>query len=246
MRIEMLKKILFPFVILYKLIKTIFLTGGVFVIFSIITVTIFKFIPPATTSFIENEANVGILSVIETNRPEYDWISINEVTPYMGLAVIASEDQRFATHWGFDFEQINKAIKEKERGRRVRGASTISQQVSKNLFLWKDKTLIRKGVEAYYTILIELIWSKKRILETYINIAELGKGVYGVKAASNIFFNKEPGKLSMGECAILAAVIPRPQKFKANRPSPYILKRKGQILTQMGFLGGKEYLKQFM
>ncbi len=242
----MLKRIFYPFILLFTLLKVIFLTCIVFLLFSIITILIFRFIPPATTAFIEDESNIEILSLVENNRPEYDWVSINDVSPYMGLAVIASEDQRFATHWGFDFEQIQKAIKEKERGRRVRGASTISQQVSKNLFLWKDKTLIRKGIEAYYTMLIETLWGKKRILETYINIAELGRGVYGVKAASNIFFKKEPNKLTMGQCAILAAVIPRPQKFKANRPSLYILRRQGQILTQMGYLGGKDYLKQFM
>lgn len=242
----MLKKIFFPFVLLYRLIKLIFFTGLVFFIFSIITIVIFRFIPPATTAFIDAVANVDILSTFSTESPDYDWVSIDKVSPYMGLAVIASEDQRFATHWGFDFEQIEKAIKEKKRGRRIRGASTISQQLAKNLFLWKDKTLIRKGVEAYYTLLIETLWSKKRILETYINIAELGSGVYGVKSAANVFFKKEPIKLTMGQCAILAAVIPRPQKFRVNRPSAYILRRQAQIITQMGYLGGKEYLKQFM
>ncbi|HPN39847.1 MAG TPA: monofunctional biosynthetic peptidoglycan transglycosylase [Melioribacteraceae bacterium] len=242
----MLKKFFYPLFLLFTFIKVLFFTGIVFFAFSVVTILILRFIPPATTAFIEEEANMEILSIFKDNRPDFDWVSIDDVTPYMGLAVIASEDQRFATHWGFDFEQIEKAIKEKERGRRVRGASTITQQVSKNLFLWKDKTLLRKGIEAYYTILIEVLWSKKRILEAYINIAELGKGVYGVKAASNKFFKKEPEKLSMGQCAILAAVIPRPQKFKANRPSAYILRRQGQIIIQMGYLGGKDYLKQFM
>ncbi len=231
---------------LLKTIKFLFNTIIFYIGFSVITVIIFRFIPPATSSFMEEYAGENYITRFFENSPKYEWVSIDKVNPNMGLAVISSEDQNFATHWGFDFEQIQKAIKEKERGRRVRGASTITQQVSKNLFLTKDKTLIRKGVEAYYTILIELLWSKKRILETYINIAELGEGIYGVKAASKQFFKKEPEKLTMGECALLAAVIPNPKRFKANRPSRYVLKRQSQILTQMGYLGGTEYLKKFM
>lgn len=232
--------------IIIKTLKIILQTLLVYFIFTIITILIFRIIPPATSSFMEEYSGENYITRFFDNSPKYEWISIDNVNPNMGLAVIASEDQNFAIHWGFDFEQIQKAIKEKERGRRVRGASTISQQVAKNLFLTKDKTLIRKGVEAYYTILIELLWSKKRILETYINIAELGDGIYGVKSASKQFFNKEPKNLTPANCALLAAVIPNPKRFKANRPSGYILKRQSQILTQMGYLGGISYLQQFM
>ncbi len=241
-----MKTILLPFKYLYYFIKTIFLTGCVYFLYSVITVLYLGFFPPLTTAFMDNEANEEIESFVLPSQIDYDWVSMDKISGNMALAVIASEDQRFADHWGFDLEQIHKAIKEKERGRRVRGASTISQQVAKNLFLWKDKNLFRKGVEAYYTVLIELLWSKETILETYLNIAELGQNVYGVQAASTKFFKKDAIKLNSGQAAILAAVIPNPKRFKADRPSRYILRRQGQIQTQMNFIGGKAYLDKFM
>jgi len=194
----------------------------------------------------QQRENEEIYSFLLPYKLQYEWVSIDEINPNMALAVCASEDQRFPDHWGLDLQAIEKAIKESKRGRRVRGASTISQQTAKNLFLNNDKNYIRKGAEAYFTVLMEGLWSKKRIMEVYLNIAELGEDVYGVKVASNKFFKKDPIKLSAGQSAILAAVIPRPKKFRANRPSGYILRRQSQILTQMGFLGGKAYLEKFM
>ncbi|MFH0734737.1 MAG: monofunctional biosynthetic peptidoglycan transglycosylase [bacterium] len=223
-----------------------FFTGCVFFLFSVIVILYLKFFPPPTTAFIDNQKNENIESFVLPSEIEYEWVSMDKISGNMALAVIASEDQRFAEHWGFDLEQIQKAIKEKERGRRVRGASTISQQVAKNLFLWNDKNYIRKGLEAYYTILIELLWSKERIIETYLNIAELGENVYGVQAASTKFFKKDAIKLNSAQAAILAAVIPNPKRFKANRPSKYILRRQSQIQTQMNYIGGKAYLEKFM
>ena len=152
--------------------------------------------------------------------------------------MIAAEDQNFPTHRGFDVESIQKAIDAAERGRRLRGASTISQQVAKNLFLWSGRSFVRKGLEAYFTVLIELTWPKRRILEVYLNVAELGDGVFGVEAASQRFFKKPAAKLGPSEAALLAAVLPNPIRFRANRPSAYVEERRAWILQQMDQLGG--------
>jgi monofunctional biosynthetic peptidoglycan transglycosylase len=160
----------------------------------------------------------------------------------MALAAVAAEDQKFPDHYGFDFAAIADAIEEGEKGRRLRGASTISQQVAKNLFLWESRSYLRKGLEAYYTVLLETFWSKRRILEIYLNIAQFGDGLYGVKAAAQVFFNKPPSALTMGECALLAGVLPNPVKFKVTAPSPYVLQRARSIEIQMRNLG-PSYLK---
>jgi monofunctional glycosyltransferase len=163
--------------------------------------------------------------------------------PAAGLAVIASEDQRFPEHGGFDFKQIEKAMDEAERGGRARGASTISQQVAKNLFLWNGRSYLRKGLEAWYTVLIEALWSKRRILEVYVNIAEFGRGVYGAEAAAQAFFRKPAARLGRGEAARLAAVLPSPKRMRADNPSAYVLRRQAEIERQMQALGGPAYLK---
>ncbi len=156
--------------------------------------------------------------------------------------MVASEDQRFPDHGGFDFKQIEKALDDAERGGRARGASTISQQVAKNLFLWNGRSYLRKGLEAWYTVLIETLWSKRRILEVYVNIAEFGRGVYGAEAASQAFFHKPAAKLSRGEAARLAAVLPSPKRMRAESPSAYVLRRQGEIERQMAALGGTAYI----
>jgi len=173
----------------------------------------------------------------------YEWFSYDDISKQMALAVIAAEDQNFPFHFGFDFEQIEKAIEQHERGRRLRGASTITQQVAKNLFLWEGRSFIRKGFEAYFTVLIELLWSKERILEVYLNIIETGDMIFGVGAASQIYFKKEPFKLTRTQAALLAATIPNPKRFSAINPSGYILRRQSWILGQMSSLGGVGYLK---
>ena len=175
----------------------------------------------------------------------YQWVGWNRVAPWAPLAAVAAEDQRFAGHRGFDLASIQDALDDYERGRRLRGASTISQQVAKNLFLWSGRSYVRKGLEAYFTTLIEALWPKRRILEVYVNIAEMGDGVFGVEAASQRFFRKSASKLRSDEAALLAAVLPNPRRFRADRPSAFIAGRQASILRQMEQLGGTAYLKQF-
>lgn len=163
------------------------------------------------------------------------WIPLEEMSPKMPMAVIASEDNRFPDHHGFDLIEINKAIKERERGRH-RGASTISQQTAKNVFLWPSSSWIRKGFEAYFTVLIELFWSKERIMEVYLNSIEMGDGIYGVEAVAHEHFGKEASELTAGECALIAATLPNPLKYNSAHPSRYMLKRKSQILRLMRVL----------
>jgi len=173
----------------------------------------------------------------------YEWFSYDDISKEMALAVVAAEDQNFPNHFGFDFEQIEKALDQHNRGHRLRGASTITQQVAKNLFLWEGRSFIRKGLEAYFTLLIELLWSKERILEVYLNIVELGDMIFGIGAASQIYFKKLPIKLTRSQAALLTATIPNPKLFSVRRPSGYIFRRQNWILSQMRLLGGVTYLK---
>jgi monofunctional biosynthetic peptidoglycan transglycosylase len=156
--------------------------------------------------------------------------------------VVASEDQLFPVHRGFDFRQIRKAMDEAERGRRARGASTITQQVAKNLFLWNGHSWVRKGLEAWFTVLIETLWPKRRILEVYLNVAEFGRGIYGAEAAAQAFYRKPAARLTRDEAARLAAVLPNPRLLRADRPSNYVQRRQQEIAAQMASLGGTGYL----
>lgn len=174
-----------------------------------------------------------------------DWVSMDEISPWMPLAVIAAEDQKFPEHWGFDMDSIEKAISHNERNeKRVRGASTISQQTAKNLFLWDGRSWIRKGLEAGLTVGMETVWSKRRILTVYLNIAEFGEGTFGVEAAAQRYFHKPASRLTASEAAMLAAVLPNPIRFKANAPSGYVRQRQQWILRQMRQLGGEPFLAQ--
>lgn len=173
-----------------------------------------------------------------------DWVSMDEISPWMGLAVIAAEDQKFPEHWGFDMGAIEKALAHNERNEnRIRGASTLSQQTAKNLFLWDGRSWVRKGLEAGLTLGIETVWSKKRILTVYLNIAEFGDGVFGVEAASQRYFHKPASKLTQSEAALLAAVLPNPIRFKASVPSGYVRTRQAWILRQMRQLGGEGFMR---
>ena len=163
----------------------------------------------------------------------HSWVPLNEISENLSLAVIASEDQRFMEHSGFDFEQINKAIDEANAGKRQRGASTISQQTAKNVFLWQGHSWIRKGLEAYFTLLIEWVWGKERIIEVYLNSIEMGDGIYGAQAVAEEHFSKNAAKLTRAESALIAATLPSPLKRNSARPSSYMLKRRQQILRQM-------------
>lgn len=174
-----------------------------------------------------------------------DWVSMDEISPWMGLAVIAAEDQKFPDHWGFDVSAIEKALAYNERNEnRIRGASTLSQQTAKNLFLWDGRSWVRKGLEAGLTLGIETVWSKKRILTVYLNIAEFGDGVFGVEAASQRYFHKPASRLSPSEAALLAAVLPNPLRFKASAPSGYVRGRQAWIMRQMRQLGGESFMRE--
>ena len=172
-----------------------------------------------------------------------DWVSINEISSSLQLAVIASEDNRFLEHHGFDFKAIEKAkdYNERKQGKRMRGASTITQQTAKNVFLWPQRSWIRKGLEAYFTVLIELVWSKKRIMEVYLNVIETGKGIYGAEKSSQIYFKKPAEKLTRGEAALLAAILPNPLKWSPAHPTGYLLTRQQWILWNMANIGKVEY-----
>ena len=191
------------------------------------------------------EKRIGSLVHNRNYKAEHQWVSWDHLPKSAALAVIAAEDQNFASHHGFDFQSIEKAIDAHERGKRLRGASTISQQTAKNLFLLSGRSFIRKGLEAYFTVLIEFMWPKRRILEVYLNIIELGDGIYGVEAASRRYFGKPAAKLTEQEAALLAAVLPNPIRFKAGRPSSYINERRDWILGQMSNLGGVEIINRF-
>lgn len=174
-----------------------------------------------------------------------DWVSMDEISPWMGLAVIAAEDQKFPEHWGFDVSAIEKALAHNERNEnRIRGASTLSQQTAKNLFLWDGRSWVRKGLEAGLTLGMETVWSKKRILIVYLNIAEFGDGVFGVEAAAQRYFHKPASRLSLSEAALLAAVLPNPLRFKANAPSGYVRSRQAWIMRQMRQLGGESFMRE--
>ena len=219
--------------------------GSLFFLLATVLLTLLlRWIPPPTTSFMIQHALVAWWKDQKDYKPYYRWVNWDKISPYAALAVIATEDQKFPKHAGFDHESIAEARAEHRKGRPLRGASTISQQVAKNLFLWPGKSLLRKGVEAYFTVLIELLWSKQRILEVYLNVAEFGNGIFGVAVASERFFGKLPTHLQSEEAALLAAVLPNPLKFHVNRPSAYVRKRCTWILAQMRLLGGVVYLNE--
>ncbi|MFC3814923.1 monofunctional biosynthetic peptidoglycan transglycosylase [Lysobacter sp. GCM10012299] len=177
-------------------------------------------------------------------RIAYDWRDLDEISPNLPLALVASEDQNFAEHFGFDLKAIEKARKNNARGRKVRGGSTISQQTAKNLFLWSGRSYVRKGIEAWYTLLIEALWPKHRIIEVYANIAEFGDGVYGAQAAARTYYRKDASQLAPSEAARMAAVLPSPRRYSVTRPGPYVQRRSQAIQRQMRYIGGTEYLKR--
>jgi monofunctional biosynthetic peptidoglycan transglycosylase len=185
-----------------------------------------RWIPPPITAF---------MLMSPTKPVRYDWVPMEKIAKVAGQAVVAAEDQKFWDHNGFDLEAIEKAVEHNKKSRRKRGASTISQQTAKNLFLWSGGGYFRKGIEAGYTVLIEALWPKERILEVYLNIAEFGPGLYGVEAAARHYFKKPAAALSANEAARLAAVLPSPRRWSVNRPGPYVQKRANWILGQMGY-----------
>ncbi len=205
-------------------------------------VLLLRFVPPWTSAMML-ERRVGTWVHGEHDfQLRQRWVPWSEVSPYVPLAMVAGEDQKFPFHHGFDLDSIQAAIDAADDGKRLRGASTISQQTAKNLFLWNGRSFVRKGLEAYFTVLIEWTWPKRRILEVYMNIAELGDGIYGVGAASDSFFHLPPARLSAAQAARLAAVLPNPRRLRVDRPTPYVLGRAEWIQQQMSQLGGPAYL----
>lgn len=175
-------------------------------------------------------------SIENDDEMQHKWVPIEEISENMALAVVSSEDNLFMSHSGFDFDQIQKAIEEAEKTGRQRGASTISQQTAKNVFLWNGRSWVRKGLEAYFTVLIELIWSKERIMEVYLNSIEMGPGIYGAEAVAQAHFGKSASKLTRREAALIAATLPNPLKYSSKNPSKYMRKRQRQITRLMGLV----------
>jgi len=211
---------------------------------SVAVVALFRWINPPFSAFMA-ETQLAAWSRHDRGYvSRHQWANLSQISPNLPLAVVASEDQKFPDHWGFDVEAIEKAYEMNQHSHRVHGASTISQQVAKNLFLWSGRSYFRKGLEAYFTVLIETLWPKRRILEVYLNIAEFGYGIYGAEAAAERFFHIPASKLSRSDSATLAAVLPNPQKLLAAAPSAYVQQRRDWILGQMQALGGSEMLTE--
>ena len=204
---------------------------------SLSLVLVLRWVPPPTTAFMVRDALAAGDEGAFT-RMRYRWTAWEGIAPEAAVAVIASEDQKFPDHNGFDVEAIRMALGAALQGERLRGASTISQQTAKNLFLWPGRSLFRKGLEAYLTVLIELCWSKRRIVEVYLNVAEFGSGVFGITAASERFFDKRPAELDADEAALLAAALPLPSRWRVEEPSARMRERQAWIRGQMTRLGG--------
>jgi monofunctional biosynthetic peptidoglycan transglycosylase len=207
--------------------------GSLFLL-NLLLVVPLRWIDPATTSFILQDERAGDKWLRQR------WTPLEAIAPHLPLAVIAAEDQRFPDHHGIDLKAIEKALDEK--GGRRRGASTITQQLAKNLYLWSGRSMIRKGIEAWLTLLMEATWSKNRIMEVYLNTVEFGPGTYGVTAASKRFFGRSPKQLTPRQAALLAAVLPSPKRMSAKAPSAYVNQRANEIQYWMGRLGGEKYL----
>jgi len=203
---------------------------------TVLPVVVLRWVPPPTTAFMLQKSIQARLKGLKDYKTRYRWTDWDNISPHAAQAVMAAEDQKFPVHWGFDPHSIAEAWEERRKGERIRGASTITQQVAKNLFLWPGKSFVRKGIEAYFTVLIETIWTKRRILEVYLNIAEFGRGVFGIAAASETFYKKTPDRLTRTQSALLAAALPNPRRLRIDHPSPYMRARAGWILKQMNQL----------
>lgn len=207
---------------------------------SITLVILFKFIPVPFTPlmFIRTAEQIAAGDKMVW---KHDWISLDQMGTHIQKAVIASEDGKFTSHNGFDVKAIEKAYKNNQKGKKIKGGSTISQQTAKNVFLWPGRSYVRKGLEAYFTLLIEVVWGKERIMEVYLNSIEMGNGIYGIEAASEYWFNKEAKNLTKSEAAAIAAILPNPRKFKAKNGSRYIERRKNAIKRQMNHYNNPSY-----
>jgi len=214
-------------------------------VFYFVLLIIFRWLPIPTSAFIWHQNQIAAQQPRVYKAARYEWINWEDISPEIALAVIAAEDQRFPTHWGIDTIELGKVLSSAYEGKAsIRGASTLTQQVAKNLFLWNDRSYTRKALEAFIAISLELVWSKKRILEVYLNIAQFADVTFGVKASSKLLFRKEPMALTRQQAAYLAAVLPTPAKSNIHNPSESLKKRQRWILKQMKQLGGVTYLKK--
>jgi monofunctional biosynthetic peptidoglycan transglycosylase len=209
---------------------------------SIVSVLLLRWINPPVSAFMAQSRIEAWAAHDSSYVFRHRWVDLTQISPNLALAVVASEDQKFPEHRGFDVEAIEKAYELNQHSHRIRGASTISQQVAKNLFLWSGRSYFRKGLEAYFTVLIESCWPKRRILEIYLNIAEFGSGTFGAEAAAQHFFHEPAARLTRSDAAVLAAVLPNPDHYSAAAPSRYVQQRRDWILEQMQALGGPEML----
>jgi monofunctional glycosyltransferase len=210
--------------------------------FALLLILALRWINPPTSAFMLGSRIGALVGGDHKYQTHYEWVDLEQISPQAALAVIASEDQQFPFHAGFDFKSIREAVRSNANGHRVHGASTISQQVAKNLFLWSGQSYFRKGLEAALTVLIEWCWPKERILEVYLNIAEFGRGIYGVQAAAQHFFREDARRLDRSDSALLAAVLPNPRRYRVDAPSHFVLSRRDWIAQQMAGLGGTAYL----
>ncbi len=214
-----------------------------FFVLSIVSVILFRFVPVPFTPLMLIRCGEQLFSKDKKLKLKKDWISIDEMSSAMPLAAMAAEDQNFEEHFGFDFKAIKKAgeYNDRHKGKRIKGASTISQQTAKNVFLFPARSWVRKGFEVYFTFLIEVAWSKKRIMEVYLNVIEMGEGVYGAEAAAQEYFHKPAKKLSNRAASLIAAVLPNPRKWSPARPTPYIQRKSGRIMFFMSRLDAKDF-----
>jgi monofunctional biosynthetic peptidoglycan transglycosylase len=225
-------------ILLTKIFKIVLKILIFFVILSVGSTILFRWLPVPLTPLmiircVEQKGDGKSMTL------KHDWVSLDEISPKLQLAVVCSEDQNYLKHYGFDWGAIEKAMKSNDSGKKIRGGSTISQQTAKNVFLWPGRSYIRKGFEAYFTLLIETFWSKERIMEVYLNSIEMGNGIYGAEAAAQFWFKKSAAKLNKDESSAIAAILPNPLKYVANPPSAYISKRKAWVKKQMSFWGNK-------
>jgi monofunctional biosynthetic peptidoglycan transglycosylase len=223
-----------------KLFRFLFKIISWFLVISMSLVLLYKWVPvPATPLMI-----IRHFEKVDAKNEKiwkHHWVSIDEISNNLQLAVICSEDQNFLNHKGFDLEAIEKAYENNKKGKKLRGASTISQQTAKNVFLWPERSWFRKGLETYFTFIIELFWTKERVMEVYLNSVEMGNGIYGAEAASQYWFKKSASKLTKREAAAIAAILPSPLRYKANPTTNYIEGRKQWIVKQMGYIGVIDY-----
>lgn len=227
------------------LLKSIFL----FFAITIGLVLFYRFVNPFYTLTMASRKIEALTSDKKTSAIAKTWKNYENISPHLPLAIICAEDQKFPLHDGFDFEAIEKAMEHNEKvkmkkRKRIKGASTISQQVAKNVFLWQGRSWVRKGLEVYFTVLIEFFWPKKRIIEVYMNVAEMGDMIFGAEAAAQAYFKKPASRLSASEAATIAVILPNPRKYKAVNPGAYVAKRRDWCINMMGKLGGKGFLKQ--